>query len=164
MLALTFANESDYEKIREDDNIDIIDLTSFAPDKQLTLQLHHSDGSSESIKVNHTYNAGQIEWFKAGSALNLMAKQITASKARAAAKAPAKKAAKKAVKKTVAKAPAKKKVVKKAAPKKVSQEKSRQKSSKKSCSEKISEEGREKSSGQKSREESSRKKIGKKSN
>ncbi len=73
MLALTFANEADYDKIQEDDTIDIIDLTSFAPDKQLTLVLRHKDGSTDTLKVNHTYNAGQIEWFKAGSALNLMA-------------------------------------------------------------------------------------------
>lgn len=79
MLALTFSNEADYEKIQEDDTIDIIDLTSFAPEKQLTLALNHKNGSKEIIKVNHTYNAGQIEWFKAGSALNLMAKQITAA-------------------------------------------------------------------------------------
>jgi aconitate hydratase len=77
MLGLTFSNEADYDKIQEDDSIDIVDLTSFAPEKQLTLILNHKDGSRESIKVNHTYNAGQIEWFKAGSALNLMAKQIT---------------------------------------------------------------------------------------
>ena len=156
MLALTFANESDYDKIQEDDTIDMVDLTSFAPDKQLTLQLNHSDGSKESIKVNHTYNAGQIEWFKAGSALNLMAKQITASKAKAAAKSPAKKAVKKAVKKTVAKAPAKKAVVKKTAAKKVSQKNGRQKSSEESRCEKISEEGCEKSSRQKSHKKSSR--------
>jgi aconitate hydratase len=79
MLALTFADESDYDKIQEDDSIDIIDLTSFSPDKQLTLQLNHKNGSKETIKVNHTYNAGQIEWFKAGSALNLMARQIKAA-------------------------------------------------------------------------------------
>jgi aconitate hydratase len=77
MLGLTFSNEADYDKIQEDDRIDIVDLTSFAPEKQLTLVLNHKDGSKDSIKVNHTYNAGQIEWFKAGSALNLMAKQIT---------------------------------------------------------------------------------------
>lgn len=77
MLALTFANENDYEKIQEDDTIDIADLTSFAPDKPLTLSLRHRDGKTETIKANHTYNAGQIEWFKAGSALNLMARQIT---------------------------------------------------------------------------------------
>jgi aconitate hydratase len=81
MLAITFTNETDYDKIREDDKIDFADLTEFAPEKQLTLMLNHQDGSKESIKVNHTYNAGQIEWFKAGSALNLMAKQITATAA-----------------------------------------------------------------------------------
>jgi aconitate hydratase len=77
MLAITFSNEADYDKFQEDDTIDIIDLTSFSPDKQLTLVLNHKNGSKDTIKVNHTYNAGQIEWFKAGSALNLMAKQIT---------------------------------------------------------------------------------------
>jgi aconitate hydratase len=65
MLAITFANEADYNKFQEDDNIDFTDLTSFAPDKQLTLVLNHSDGSKDTIKVNHTYNAGQIGWFKA---------------------------------------------------------------------------------------------------
>jgi aconitate hydratase len=79
MLAVTFSDEADYEKFQEDDSIDIVDLTSFAPDKQLTIVLNHKDGSKETIKVNHTYNAGQIEWFKAGSALNLMAKAITAA-------------------------------------------------------------------------------------
>ena len=78
MLGVTFSREEDYDKIREDDTIDIIDLTSFAPDKQLTLAVNHKDGSKDVIKVNHTYNAGQIEWFKAGSALNMMAKAITA--------------------------------------------------------------------------------------
>src|SRR5690606_5786096 len=78
MLAITFSNESDYDLVQEDDTIDIIDLTSFAPDRQLTVVLRHSDGNSDTIKVNHTYNAGQIEWFKAGSALNLMAQQTTA--------------------------------------------------------------------------------------
>jgi aconitate hydratase len=73
MLALTFANEADYDKIQEDDTIDIIDLKDFAPGKQLTLVLNHKDGSSDQIKVNHSYNAGQIGWFKAGSALNLIA-------------------------------------------------------------------------------------------
>ena len=72
MLALTFANEGDYDKIREDDVIDIIDLTSFVPEKQLTLVLQHSDGTTEEIKTNHSYNRVQIEWFKAGSALNLI--------------------------------------------------------------------------------------------
>jgi aconitate hydratase len=115
MLALTFANEADYDTILEDDSITIADLTSFAPDKQLTLVLQHADGTSDTIKVNHTYNAGQIEWFKAGSALNLMAKKTAPAK-----EAPKKKTSSNAVAtKKAAKAPAKKKVVKKAAAKKV---------------------------------------------
>jgi aconitate hydratase len=75
MLALTFANENDYEKIKEDDTIDIIDLKDFAPDKPLTLVLHHDDGSEDTIIANHSYNDTQIEWFKAGSALNLIRKK-----------------------------------------------------------------------------------------
>lgn len=73
MLALTFANEADYDKIQEDDTINFIDLVEFAPGKPLTLEFVHSDGSKDVIKVNHTYNDSQIEWFKAGSALNLIA-------------------------------------------------------------------------------------------
>jgi aconitate hydratase len=80
MLGLTFANKEDYNKIQEDDSIDIVGLTSFAPDKPLTIVLHHKDGSQESFPVNHTYNAGQIDWFKAGSALNLMAKKFAEEK------------------------------------------------------------------------------------
>ncbi len=72
MLALTFANEADYDKILEDDTFDFTDLISFAPGKQITLKLNHANGNSEEIKLNHTYNAAQIEWFKAGSALNLI--------------------------------------------------------------------------------------------
>lgn len=72
MLALTFANPADYDKIREDDRFDITGLTTFAPGTPLTLIAHHSDGSSDSITVNHTYNEQQIEWFKAGSALNIL--------------------------------------------------------------------------------------------
>ncbi|MFZ4784188.1 MAG: aconitate hydratase [Flavobacteriales bacterium] len=72
MLALTFANEADYDKIQEDDVINFTDLTSFAPEKQLHLELNHADGSKDVIAVNHTYNAQQIEWFKAGGALNLI--------------------------------------------------------------------------------------------
>jgi aconitate hydratase len=79
MLGLTFSREEDYDKVQEDDKIDLVDLTSFAPEKQLTMVLNHKDGTKDVIKLNHTYNAGQIEWFKAGSALNLMAKQITAA-------------------------------------------------------------------------------------
>jgi aconitate hydratase len=72
MLALTFANTADYDKIQEDDQIDIVGLTAFAPEKPLTLVLNHKDGSKDEISVNHTYNAQQIEWFKAGGALNMM--------------------------------------------------------------------------------------------
>jgi aconitate hydratase len=72
MLGLTFANPADYDKIQEDDTVDILGLGEFAPDKQLTIQLTHADGSTEQFPVNHTFNAGQIEWFKAGSALNLI--------------------------------------------------------------------------------------------
>jgi aconitate hydratase len=75
MLALTFADKADYEKIREDDTIDILGLTEFAPGKQLRIALHHSDGTSEEFPVNHTYNEAQFEWFKHGSALNLIKKQ-----------------------------------------------------------------------------------------
>ncbi|MCC6684519.1 MAG: aconitate hydratase, partial [Bacteroidia bacterium] len=72
MLALTFANKEDYNKILEDDSIDIIGLTSFAENTPLTMVLNHKDGSKDEIKVNHTYNAQQIEWFKAGGALNII--------------------------------------------------------------------------------------------
>jgi aconitate hydratase len=72
MLALTFANKDDYNKIQEDDSIDVMGLTEFAPGKPLTLVLNHSNGSQDSIQVNHSYNAQQIEWFKAGGALNII--------------------------------------------------------------------------------------------
>jgi aconitate hydratase len=72
MLALTFADKNDYTKILEDDTIDIKGLASFAPNVPLTLVLTHKDGRKEEIKANHTYNENQIEWFKAGSALNLI--------------------------------------------------------------------------------------------
>lgn len=74
MLALTFANKEDYDKVQEWDTIDVIGLTSFAEGQPLSLVLHHKDGSSDTIPVNHTYNAQQIEWFKAGGALNLIRK------------------------------------------------------------------------------------------
>ena len=74
MLGLTFADKADYDKIQEDDTINFVDLTEFAPGKPLTLELVHADGSKELIKANHTYNDAQIEWFKAGSALNLIKK------------------------------------------------------------------------------------------
>lgn len=76
MLALTFANPADYDLIQEDDSIDILGLTEFTPGKPLTVVLHHADGSKNEIKVNHTYNEGQIGWFKAGSALNLIKASI----------------------------------------------------------------------------------------
>jgi aconitate hydratase A / 2-methylisocitrate dehydratase len=75
MLGLTFANEADYDLIQEDDTFNFLDLDAFAPGKQLTLEVVHADGSKDVIKLNHTYNAGQIEWYKEGSALNLIKKQ-----------------------------------------------------------------------------------------
>jgi aconitate hydratase len=75
MLGLTFANEADYDKILEDDTFNFTDLTDFAPGKLLTLEIVHADGSKEEIKLNHTYNQQQIDWFKAGSALNLIKTQ-----------------------------------------------------------------------------------------
>lgn len=72
MLALTFANPADYDKVQEDDSIEILGLTSFAPGQPLTVRLNHADGSTDEFLVNHTYNEGQIEWFKAGAALNLI--------------------------------------------------------------------------------------------
>ena len=70
MLALTFADKGDYDKVREDDKISVLGLTTFAPGKNLIIQLQHSDGTSEQFEALHTYNSAQIEWFKAGSALN----------------------------------------------------------------------------------------------
>ena len=75
MLGLTFANESDYDKIQEDDTFNFVDLNEFAPGKPLTLEVVHADGSKGNILLNHTYNASQIEWFEAGSALNLIKQQ-----------------------------------------------------------------------------------------
>jgi aconitate hydratase len=72
MLAITFADKSDYDKIQEDDSIDIVGLTHFTPGEQLTVVCNHKDGSKDEIKVNHTYNEQQIEWFKAGGALNVI--------------------------------------------------------------------------------------------
>ena len=72
MLALTFADKADYEFIQEDDLIDIVGLTSFAPDKPLQIVLHHADGTKQEFAVNHSYNQMQIEWFKTGGALNLI--------------------------------------------------------------------------------------------
>jgi len=74
MLGLTFSNESDYDLIQEDDLFNFIDLESFSPDKQITIEIIHSDGSKDLIKADHTYNTQQIEWYKEGSALNLIKK------------------------------------------------------------------------------------------
>jgi len=74
MLGLTFANKEDYDKIQEDDTIDILGLTTFTPGQPLTLVLHHADGTEDQILANHTYNAQQIEWFKEGGALNIIRK------------------------------------------------------------------------------------------
>ena len=78
MLGLTFADKNDYNKIQEDDTIDINGLTTFTPGKQLEMVLNHKDGSKDTIKVNHSYNAQQIEWFKAGGALNIIRANVKA--------------------------------------------------------------------------------------
>ena len=75
LLALTFADKSDYEKILETDTVDIVGLIEMAPGKQLRMILNHANGEMETIYANHTYNAAQIEWFRAGSALNLIRSQ-----------------------------------------------------------------------------------------
>ncbi|PWT73600.1 MAG: aconitate hydratase [Bacteroidetes bacterium] len=76
MLALTFENKDDYNKVLEDDTIDIIGLTEFSPGKPLKVVLNHKDGTKDEVMVNHTYNNQQIEWFKAGGALNVIRKQF----------------------------------------------------------------------------------------
>lgn len=75
MLPLTFANPSDYDKVQPSDRISIVGLKTFAPGKPLKAVLKHKDGSKDEIPLNHTFNEQQIEWFKAGSALNRM-KQV----------------------------------------------------------------------------------------
>lgn len=75
MLALTFANENDYDLIQEDDTFNFVDIKDFAPGKQLTLEVVHADESTDTIMVNHTYNQSQIEWFNEGSALNVIKKE-----------------------------------------------------------------------------------------
>lgn len=78
MLGITFAKESDYDLIQEDDTFNFVDLKDFAPGKLLTVEVVHANGSKDTIKANHTYNEAQIEWFKAGSALNLIKEQNSA--------------------------------------------------------------------------------------
>jgi len=73
MLPLTFANPADYDKFREDDKVTITGLKELAPEKQLKMIIKHSDGAIDEIVLNHTMNEAQIKWFKAGSALNLIA-------------------------------------------------------------------------------------------
>lgn len=75
MLGLTFANENDYDLIQEDDTFNFIDIAEFAPDKPLTVEVVHADGSKDVIKVNHTYNAAQIGWYREGSALNVIKRE-----------------------------------------------------------------------------------------
>jgi len=75
MLGLTFNNEADYDLIQEDDTFNFVDLNEFAPDKPLTIEVVHADGSKDMIVTNHTYNQGQIEWYNEGSALNLIKKE-----------------------------------------------------------------------------------------
>ena len=78
MLGLTFNTESDYDLIQEDDTFNFTDLNEFSPGKQLTLEIVHADGSIDNVLCNHTYNAGQIEWYKYGSALNLIKAEAAA--------------------------------------------------------------------------------------
>jgi aconitate hydratase len=143
MLGLTFANKEDYNKIQEDDTIDFTDLTSFRPEVPLTLVVNHKDGTKDTIRANHTYNANQILWFKAGSALNLMAEKFRSEANSNGPAKPAKPAAKnkakpKAKAKTKSKAKAKparkaarKPVAKKAAKKKTAKAKPKAKKKKK---------------------------------
>jgi aconitate hydratase len=114
MLPLTFANPADYDKVREDDRVTITGFDRFAPGSTLTMVLKHAGGGEDRLTLNHTFNENQIGWFKAGSALNLIAAQGEKRTAKAPKKA-GKKAAKKPVKKTPKKAP--RKVTKKAAKK-----------------------------------------------
>ncbi len=76
MLPLTFADPADYDKIQEDDRINLVGVTELVPGSQITMVMKHADGTSDEIMLNHTMNANQIEWFKAGSALNLIASQV----------------------------------------------------------------------------------------
>jgi len=75
MLGLTFDNEADYDLILEDDTFNFVDISDFAPGKPLTIEVVHVDGTKDIVMVNHTYNASQIEWYREGSALNLIKKE-----------------------------------------------------------------------------------------
>lgn len=78
MLALTFCDKADYDKVQEDDTIDLMGLTTLEPGSNVTMVLHHKDGTSDNVLLNHTYNHQQIEWFKAGGALNVIRQQFAA--------------------------------------------------------------------------------------
>jgi aconitate hydratase len=78
MLGLTFANESDYDLIQEDDSFNFVDIADFQAGKPLTIEISHADGTKDTIEVNHTYNASQIAWFRAGSALNVIKEENAA--------------------------------------------------------------------------------------
>jgi aconitate hydratase len=117
MLALTFANPADYDKIKEGDRVSISGLQTFSPGKPLQMVLHHADEKEETIQLKHTYNEGQIAWFKAGGALNLIAgkkgAEVIVEKKPAAVSKPSPVAVKKTAKKTAKKAsPVKKKAIK----------------------------------------------------
>ena len=75
MLGLTFVTESDYDKILENDVISTLNLDDFAPGKTISLEFKHEDGTADIIECNHTYNNNQIDWFRAGSALNMISAQ-----------------------------------------------------------------------------------------
>ena len=79
MLGITFDNEGDYDLIQEDDTFNFIDLKDFTSGKQITIEVIHADGRRDTVLANHTYNTQQIEWFKEGSALNLIKKQNRAN-------------------------------------------------------------------------------------
>jgi aconitate hydratase len=117
MLPLTFASPSDYDKVREDDRASIVGLTTFAPGIPLRLILKHTDGTADECLLNHTFNENQIKWFRAGSALNLIATEMSARKPVASAKPMRRPAVKKTGRKSTKK-PLRKTKPKKSAPKK----------------------------------------------
>ena len=78
MLGLTFVNNDDYDHVRQDDTVDILDFNSMTPGKNLTIRLNHADGTSHEFEVKHTYNQMQIDWVRAGSALNKIREDIAA--------------------------------------------------------------------------------------
>ena len=75
MLGLTFANESDYDLIQEDDTFNFVDIADFTPGRPLTIEVVHADGSKDVVMANHTYNDAQIGWYREGSALNVIKRE-----------------------------------------------------------------------------------------